>query len=50
MGNKYGYRTLEGLKKTMKGVIRVDGHWAKNRMEYRAQVQTARLSNSKVSV
>jgi len=37
MGNKYGYQTLEGLKKTMKGVIMVDGHWAKICVEYKVQ-------------
>ena len=50
IGNKYGYRTLEGLKKTMKGVIMVDGHWAKIHMEYKAQVQTAWISNSKKKI
>jgi hypothetical protein len=34
----------------MKGVIMVDGHWAKICMENKAQVQTAWFSNSKVSV
>ena len=41
MGNKRGYRKMEGLKKTMKGVIMVVGHWVKICMEYKAQAQTA---------